>query len=189
MRMRIPIVLMLIAGLLLSVGCEKYTSDEPASSGVYLGGKRVVSIGSTFMGGGIASPLLGSSHLCQMYEQYFEQGQSWNQVASVVTITGFRYTDVTYSEPGQYLDFISISGAVLDLDTSLVILLNQGEYKGGCELVSSVRITNYDVGTIKNQKTGERNDDGKIDIEISLTDGRTLRIHYRGKILNDGYDY
>ena len=168
MRMRIPIVLMLIAGLLLSVGCEKYTSDEPASSGVYLGGKRVVSIGSTFIGGGIASPLLGSSHLCQMYEQYFEQGQSWNQVASVVTITGFRYTDVTYSEPGQYLDFISISGAVLDLDTPLVILLNQGEYKGGCELVSSVRITN---------------------IEISLTDGRTLRIHYRGKILNDGYDY
>ena len=54
-------------------------------------------------------------------------------------------------------------------------------------MVSSVRITNYDVGTIKNQKTGERNDDGKIDIEISLTDGRTLRIHYRGKILYDGY--
>ena len=54
-------------------------------------------------------------------------------------------------------------------------------------MVSSVRITNYDNGTVKNQTTGDMNDDGKIDIEISLTDGRTLRIHYRGKILYDGY--
>ena len=147
---------MLFAGLLLSVGCEKYTSDQPASSGVYLDGNCIVSIGSTFM-------------------------------ASLVTITGFRYTGVTYSEPGQFIDFIGISRAVLDLDTPLSIPLEQGKYKGGCDLVSSVRITNYDNGTVKNQTTGDMNDDGKIDIEISLTDGRTLRIHYRGKILYDGY--
>jgi hypothetical protein len=104
-----------------------------------------------------------------------------------VTITGFRYTGVTYSEPGQFIDFIGISESVLDLDTPLLIPLEQGEYKGGCDLVSSVRITNYDFGTVKDQITGDKNDDGKIDIVISLKDGRTLRIHYRGKILYDGY--
>ena len=187
MKMRNRIVLMLFAGLLLSVGCDKYTSDEPSSSGVYLDGKCIVSIGSTFMGGAVANPTKGSSHRCHMYEKYFEHGPSWDQVASLVTITGFRYTGVTYSEPGQFIDFIGISRAVLNLDTPLSIPLEQGEYKGGCDLVSSVRITNYDNGTVKNQTTGDMNDDGKIDIEISLTDGRTLRIHYRGKILYDGY--
>ena len=185
--MRNRMVLMLFAGPMLLVGCEKYTCDEPSSSGVYLDGKCIVPIGSTFMGGGTANPLKGSSHRCHMYEKYFEHGPSWDQVASVVTITGFRYTDVTYSEPGQYIDLIGINGTVLDRETPLVIALEQGEYKGGCDLVSSVRITNYDMGTVKNQITGDMNDDGKIDIVISLTDGRTLRIHYRGKILYDGY--
>ena len=171
----------------LGVGCVQYTSDEPSSSGIYLGGKCIVSIGSAFMGGGTANPDEGSSHRCQMYEQYFEYGPSWDQVASVVGISGFKYTGVTYSEPGQFIDFIGISGAVLGLDTPLAIPLEQGKYKGGCDLVSSVRITNYDAGTVKNQITGDMNDDGKIDIAISLKDGRTLRIHYRGKILYDGY--
>ena len=188
MRMRIPIVLMLVAGLLFSVGCDKYTSDEPSSSGVYLGEKCIVSIGSTFMGGSVANPSKGSSHRCQMYEQYFEHGPSWDEVASVVGISGFQYTGVTYSEPGQFIDFIGISGAVLDLDTPLRIPLEQGKYKGGCDLVSSVSITNYDGSTVKNQVTGEMNDDGKIDIVVSLKDGRTLRIHYRGKIPYDGYN-
>ena len=155
MRMRIPIVLMLVAGLLFSVGCDKYTSDEPSSSGVYLGGECIIPIGSTFMGGGISNPSKGSSHRCHMYEQYFEHGPSWDKVASVVSITGFHYTDVTYSEPGQFIDFIGISESVLDLDTPLLIPLEQGEYKGGCDLVSSVRITDYYMGTVKNQITGE----------------------------------
>ena len=187
MRMRNPVVLMLFAGLLLSVGCEKYTSDEPSSSGVYLGEKCIVSIGSAFMGGAIVNPTKGSSHRCHMYENQFSTGPSWDQVASVVTITGFRYAGVTYSKPGQYIDFIGISGAVLDLDTPLAIPLEQGEYKGGCDLVSSVRIKTYDGSTVKNQITGDMNDDGKIDLVLSLKDGRTLRIHYRGKILFDGY--
>ena len=187
MRMRIPIVLMLIAGLLLSVGCDKYTSDEPSSSGVYLDGKCIVSIGSTFMGGAMANPNKGSSHRCHMYEKYFEHGPNWFQVASVVGISGFRYTGVTYSEPGQYIDLIGINGTVLDLETPLAIPLEQGKYKGGCDLVSSVRIKTYDCGTVKDQITGDMNDDGKIDIVISLKDGRTLRIYYRGKILYDGY--
>jgi hypothetical protein len=200
--MRIHRVLMLLSGLLLMVGCEKIhsgddpvslsddpvsLSDEPASSGIYVGGECIVPIGSAFMGGGVADPNIGSSHRCHMYEQYFEQGPSWDEVASVVGISGFQYTGVTYSEPGQFIDFIGISGALLNLDTSLAIPLEQGKYKGGCELVSSVKITNFNPGTVKNRITGDMNDDGKIDIAISLKDGRTLRIHYRGKILYDGY--
>lgn len=195
MNMRMRRVLMVFSGLLLLVGCDKYAgsdelasiSDGPASSGIYVGGKCVVPIGSTFMGGGVADPNKGSSHRCQMYEQYFAQGPSWDEVASVVAISGFRYTGVTYSEPGQFIDYIGISGAILSLDAPLRIPLEQGKYKGGCEQVSSVKITNYNPGTVKNRITGDMNDDGKIDIVISLKDGRTLLIHYRGKILYDGY--
>lgn len=202
MNMRIHRVLMLLSGLLLMVGCEKIhsgddpvslsdepasLSDELASSGIYVGGECIVPIGSTFMGGGVADPNKGSSHRCHMYEQYFAQGPSWDEVASVVAISGFRYTGVTYSEPGQFIDYIGISGAILSLDAPLRIPLEQGEYKGGCELVSSVMITNYNAGTVKNRITGDMNDDGKIDIVISLKDGRTFRIHYRGKVLYDGY--
>lgn len=186
---------MLLSGLFLLVGCDKYTGDdEPASSsdelamsGVYLDGECIVPIGSTFMGGGVADPNKGSSHRCNMYEQFFEYGPSWDLVTSVVAISGFQYTDVTYSKPGQIINYIGINGTVLNLDTSLAISLEQGEYKGGCELVSSVMITNYNAGTVKNRITGEKNDDGKIDIAISLKDGRTLCIHYRGKVLYDGY--
>lgn len=193
--MRIRRVLMLLSSLFLLVGCDKYTGDdEPASSsdelamsGVYLDGKCIVPIGSTFMGGGVADPNKGSSHRCHMYEQYFAQGPSWDEVASVVAISGFRYTGVTYSEPGQFIDYIGISGAILSLDAPLRIPLEQGKYKGGCEQVSSVKITNFNLGTVKDLITGDMNDDGKIDIVISLKDGRTLRIHYRGKVLYDGY--
>ena len=50
-----------------------------------------------------------------------------------------------------------------------------------------MQITNYDRGTAKDHISGEMNDDGKFDIAISLTDGRMLRIHYRGKVPYDGY--
>ena len=76
MNMRIRRVLMVFSGLLLLVGCEKIhsgddpvsLSDEPASSGIYVGGECIVPIGSTFMGGGVADPNKGSSHRCHMYE-------------------------------------------------------------------------------------------------------------------------
>ena len=180
-------IVLLAALAALVMGCEKYTSDELESSGIYLNGKCVVPIGSTFMGGGIANPSKGSSHRCHMYEKYYEYGPNWDKVTSVVTIVGFRYTGIIYSAPGQYIDGIGIDKDVLNLDTHLYIPLEQGKYKGGCEQVSAVWITNYDNGTVKDKITGEKNDDGKIDIAISLTDGRTLRIHYRGKVPYDGY--
>ena len=173
-------LVLLTALATLVMACEKYTSENPKSSGIYLNEKCVVSIGSTFTGGGIADPSEGISHRCHMYEKDYEYGPRWDEVTSVITIVGFRYTGVTYSAPGQFINGITIYKDVLNLDGDLYIPLEQGEYKGGCEQVSTVRITNYDMATVTD-------DDGKIDIAISLTDGRMLRIHYRGKISNDGY--
>lgn len=178
-------ILFLAALAVLVMACEKYTSDKHESSGVYLNGRCVVPIGSTFMGGGVAQPSKGSSHRCHMYEYGYEKGPLWEE--AIVTILGFRHTGITYSKPGQFIDMIVIDGSVLKLDAPLVIPLEQGVYQGGCEQVSSVRIQNYTSGTVKNITTGAMNDDGKIDMAISLTDGRTLRIHYRGRIPYDGY--
>lgn len=181
--------LVLLAALAtLVMACEKYDPSEiPESNGIYLDGECVVSIGSTFMGGATADPIKGSSHRCHMYEKVFAHGPRWDEVASIVTIEGFRHKGVNYSAPGQFIDGISIDKDVLNLDAHLSIPLKQGKYKGGCKQVSAVRIKNYDWGTVKDQITGEMNDDGKIDIAISLKDGRKLRIHYRGKIQQDGY--
>ena len=180
-------VLFLAALAVLVMACEKYTSDKLESSGVYLNGECVVPLGSTFWGGGIAQPSKGSSHRCHMYEYGYETGPLWSEATSVVTILGFRHKGTTYSKPGQFIDTIVIDGSVLKLDAPLLIPLEQGVYQGGCDLVSAVRIQNYDGGTVKDRMTGVMNDDGKIDIAISLTDGRTLRVHYRGRIPYDGY--
>ena len=180
--------LVLFAALAVIVtSCERYMSDGHGSSGVYLNGERIFSIGSTFMGGAISNPSLGSSHRCNMYEKNYNSGPNWNEVSPIVFIRGFRYSGVTYSALGEIIETIWISKDVLNQDSPLVISLEQGKYKGGCDTVSSVKITNYSAGTIKNSVTGEMNADGKIDILITLTDGRSLRIHYRGKIPYDGY--
>ena len=67
-------ILFLAALATMVMACEKYTSDKPESSGVYLNGRCVVPIGSTFMGGGVAEPSKGSSHRCHMYEYGYEKG-------------------------------------------------------------------------------------------------------------------
>lgn len=180
-------ILFLAALAVMVMACDKYTSDNPESSGVYLNGRRVVPIGSTFMGGGVAEPSKGSSHRCHMYEYGYEKGPMWEEATSIVTIFGFRHNGITYSEPGQFIDTIVIDGSVLKQDAPMLIPLEQGLYQGGCERVSSVRIQNYTAGTVKDRMTGKMNDDGKIDIAISLTDGRMLRVHYRGRIPYDGY--
>ena len=49
--------LVLFAALAVIVtSCERYMSDGHSSSGVYLNGERIFSIGSTFMGGGYKQP-------------------------------------------------------------------------------------------------------------------------------------
>ena len=98
---------------------------------------------------------------------------------------GAFHRDYVRIPRGQGLNHIIINNAVLNTDRPLIITLQQGEYKGGNEQVASVRIRNYDFGTVNDN--GRRNSDGKIDIVISLTDGRTLRLHYRGTMPYDGY--
>lgn len=194
LKMKKLVILAALAALLMA--CEKFPNDvdepemtvtETSFGGIYLNGECVMPIGSSFVGGAVVNPDEGSSHRFHMYEKVYEYGPNWSEVSSVVKIEGFRYQGVTYSAPGQFIDKIEISKDVLKMDTNLLIPLDQGEYKGGCDLVSSVKITNYDFGTVKDKITGEMNDDGKIDIIISLTDGRSLHISYQGKIPSDGY--
>lgn len=156
-------------------------------NGIYLNGECLVDIGSTFMGGGTADPKKGSSHRCHMYEQVFAVGPNWDEVDPVVSFSGFSYEGVNYHLPGQHLDRIAISfpSRVANLGSTLIIPLAQGEYKGGSGSVTSVSIFDYTPGSF-NFDTGEMND-GKIDIAITLSDGRTLDIYYRGVILHDNY--
>lgn len=157
----------------LAMGCAKFNSDEHESSGVYLNGSCIAPLGSTFISGGMVDPAVGTWAFYQLYEEnlvHYPRG-----AVPTVTVGGNHYTGTTYSNTGQFIDGISIHTWALDL----YVPLEQGVYKGGCEQVSSVRITNYDEGTNKNG-------DGKIDIILSLTDGQTLRIHYRGKVLSSG---
>lgn len=188
------VILAALVALVMACETSPTCKDEPevnvtetSNGGIYLDEECVITIGSTFVGGGTSNPTIGGSHRCHMYEKVFESCPNWKEVPSLVTIEGFMYTDVTYSTPGQFVNSIVISKDVLNLDTNLSIPLDQGEYKNGCVFVSSVKITNYDFWTIKDKTTGEMNDDGKIDIIISLKDGRSLHIHFWGKIPYDGY--
>jgi len=178
-------LLILAAMAAMIVACEKYSNDIPESNGIFWDGERIVAIGSTFWGGSVADPEEGASHRSHMFNRYFPSCPGWDEVESTVTITGFKYTGTTYSAPGQYLERIIFTKDIWNMDKPLDIPLEQGKYKGGCKEVSSVKISGYDYGTMKDQITGEKNDDGIVDISITLTDGHTLRIYYRGVILLD----
>ena len=158
------------------------------TSGLYLDGECLVPIGSSFMGGGVADPGRGSFHRCSLYEKTFISGPDMNKVKSVVSFGGFRYMAVEYKAPGQYLESIVINlpDDVTEHGASLEIPLKQGTYDGGCDEVSSVKILDYSEGTI-NDITKTWDADGKIDIVITLKDGRSLRIFYQGRIPYDGY--
>ena len=169
--------LVILAALATMVmACEKYTSDRPASSGIYLDGKCIVSIGSTTMGSGEAASGKGDNHRCRMFEK-----DPGDKLGLLVEFIGFRYADETYTSSEQCLERIIVC-ELAGFGAPLHIPLEQGVYTGGSELVSSVNIMNYDYGTPNYETFSQNNDDGKIDIIITLTDGRTLRIHYRGRI-------
>lgn len=159
---------------------EGYMEQKP--SGIYLNGKLVSSLGSAFCGGGIADPSKGSSFRCQIYKESFTTGPDWNKVGVDVAIRGFKYKNKEYSSLAQ-----GINRLIVNSGFGLLIPLEQGEYKGGCLQVSNVKIINYKMASVKDSKTGEKNNDAKIDIDITLKDGSSLIIHYRGTTPKDGY--
>lgn len=166
-----------------SDGTEVKTKNKLA-----IGSKKSYPIGSVFMGGGVADPNKGSSHRCHFYQDSFTEFPYCDDEAPLmIYISGFRYTGTEYTAPGQFIDFISISlDQSLGYGDSLLIPLNQGKYKGGCDLVKDVKINSYKFSTYK-EDLYTLNDDGKIDIRILLKDGTKISILFAGKTPYDGF--
>ena len=200
MNLRITTFAALLA--LLLTGCEKMTDAnavknaltiKPAqtkSDGVRkLNGSYVYSIGSVFVGGGVAKPSKGASHRCHFYQEKFTEGPRWDKVEALVTILGFRYKGVEYTQPGGYIDQIYISGIdpSLGLGANLDIPMEQGRYKGGNPLVSDVRIVSYQFSTY-NQEQNSLNSDAHIHIVIYSVAGDIITILFKDDVTPyDGY--
>lgn len=203
MKIRIAAFAALMA-LLLS-GCEKVNSAENAvkdaltikpaaltksDNGVKMqDGTVVYSIGSVFVGGGVADPSKGSTHRCHFYQEKFTEGPNWDEVAALVSIWGFRYTGVEYTQPGQYINHIYINGIdeSLGLGSYLFIPMEQGKYKGGNELISDVRIVSYQFSSY-NQAQGNLNSDANIHIVITTKAGDIITLLYQNDVTPyDGY--
>ena len=177
-------IILLAALAALVMGCEKYASDKPESSGFYLDGERVVSIGSAYWGSHNDDSRGRTFHF-ELYEDGFESGAYPPRFSPcVAAVYGLRETGVSYSAHG-YLDHLYIPD-IANLGTGLTIPLLQGEYKGGCVYVSSVKFKNFCSVDAMDEVTDEMIE-GKIDIIISLKDGRTIRVHYRGPIMHQQY--
>ena len=152
-------------------------------------GSIVYSIGSVFVGGGVANPSKGSSHRCHFYQEKFTEGPNWDEVDALVTIYGFRYRDVEYTQPGQYIDQIYINGIdeSLGLGTIISIPMEQGQYKGGNALVSDVRIVSYQFSSY-NQAEDTLNSDANIHIVITTKQGDVITLLYQNDVTPyDGY--
>ncbi len=171
-------LLFLAALAVLVIGCEKWTGEDSSKNGLYLDGKRIVSLRSAFNGGSMAGN--GTSTRCRIYEMEYEEGPRWNEVSEVVYLLGYYYSGKEYLSAGQTLSGISVffPDDSFGLGESLLIPMTQGEYDGRCEKVSSVNVLDYSY-----LSSGEV----KVEIEITLMDGRNLRIHYNGIAKPDGY--
>ena len=125
-------IILLAALAALVMGCEKYASDKPESSGIYLDGERVVSIGSVYWGSHNDDSRGRTFHF-ELYEDGFESGAYPPRFSPcVAAVYGLRETGVSYSAHG-YLDHLYIPD-IANLGTGLTIPLLQGEYKGGCSV-------------------------------------------------------
>lgn len=153
---------------------------EQVPNGIFYDGERILSLNSAFVGGAIANPGIGSSYRCHIYEKKYSRGPKWDEVKEAVYLEGFHYTGVEYTRTGQHINRIEINlnNSIPSLGSKLVILLDQGEYRGGNSSVSSVIFINCKAST---------KDIGKIDIEIKLTGGHLLVIRYHGQTPYDHY--
>ena len=171
---------------LFIASCEKssdvWEEGDSNKSGIYLDGQQIVSLRSAFVGGAMPSPEM-SSNRCHIYEKKYKTGPKWNEVKEVVYIEGVKYSDKEYTSLSQSLERIEITfpSEISGLSGTLVIPMTQGKYNGGCEKVSAVKLLHYVW------ENGNENKDGEIDIAITLTDGRSLRIYYAGSTLGDDY--
>lgn len=205
MRYKTVLISALLMGCCLT-GCEKgvFGTDDvngnalvvkPASATKVEGGSftkdgtLVYTIGSVFVGGGIADPSKGSSHRCHFYQEKFTEGPDWDEVEALVTIYGFRHKGIEYNLPGQYIDRIIVNGLdeSLGFGTCLNIPMNQGKYEGGNEQIKDVQIKSYKFASYIDYE-GHQNKDADINIVISSTAGDIITIRFANDVTPyDGY--
>ena len=177
----------------LVVKTAKTSTATRADNGTtYKESTLVFPIGSVFVGGGTADPSKGSSHRCHFYTEKFSEGPRWDQVDAMVTITGFRYRNVEYTKPGQYIDYIFIlfPEEVPGLGTNIIIPLEQGQYKGGNDLIRDVQIKSYKFSSYNEgpDYSYTLNKDADINIVITTTAGDSIMLVFNNDITPyDGY--
>lgn len=174
-------ILLALLTLPLFWGCNDI--QPTGKYGIFVNDLLETELKSAFAGGAVANPSLGSSHRLHIYEEYFTKGPQWDKVKEAVLVTGFLYTGTDYSNLGDCLSSITVNG--LSSVGTLVIPLNQGKYEGGNELVSSVTVASYSLGTLNDDGSPKAN--AQIDIRITLKDSRTIDILYRGPTPYDDY--
>lgn len=152
-------------------------------------GTYVFPIGSVFVGGAVANPSEGSSHRCHFYTQKFSEGPNWDEVMSLVYIGGFRWRDVEYTKPGQFIDLIILNfpDEIPGLGTTIQIPMEQGKYNGGNDLIKDVKINSYQFATFADY-SGTQNKDADIDIVITTTAGDKISLIFKNDVTPyDGY--
>ena len=196
MNKSIAYVVSIIAGLLL-FGCVKDPIDSPGMNVITVhpakshNGDALYPIGSVFVGGGTVDPSKGLSNRCHIYKEQFAEGPAWDKVQALVEIYGFKYNDVEYQSPDQYVEQIIINGLdeSLGLGTTIDIPMKQGKYQGGNDLIESVRIQAYKFSSSRYEDGQiEYNDDADINIVIKSKKGDVISILYSNATTPwDGY--
>ena len=201
MKLRIVFLAVLLTGCM--TGCNKFGSDpenkyknsltvKTVKSGmatradngmVSKDGTYIFPVGSVFVGGAIADPNRGSSHRCHFYTEKFTEGPNWDDVPCLVYIGGFRWKDVEYTKPGQYVDLIVLNfpNEIPGLGTLIQIPMEQGKYNGGNDLVKDVTINSYKFASYADH-SGTQNKDADIDIVITTTAGDKLSLVFKNDV-------
>ena len=138
MRYKLALISTLLMGCCL-IGCEKGILDYDNANGnavivkpanatkadsgtLTKDGTLVYSIGSVFVGGGIADPSKGSSHRCHFYQEKFTEGPRWDQVEALVTIYGFRHNGISITCQGSTSTRLLLMGSMNHWDSVLVLI-------------------------------------------------------------------
>lgn len=139
-------------------------------------------IGSAFGGGGVYPPDW-ESHRYRFYRERYSESPDWLEVEPIIAIDDTEYYGISYTEVGQRIDRIYLSGLdeSLGLGSSLLIPMSQGKYEGENGLIKEVQIKSYELPSITDNKAN-------IHIVITSMAGDIIIIHFANAvILNDGY--
>ena len=186
--MKRVVTLFLIVSLVAINSCEKgnWTPKDTSPNAVYLEGKNIVSLRSSFWGGvGGGQPKTKSRFHFTLYEQAWEEIPNYpydtNDPSATVQIFGTRYYGIEYKDFWQSVDQIVIHfpDEISGIGKELRVKITQGEYKGENPLVKDVKLVKFG--------DEDKNELFRIEIKITLTDGRFMHIHYIGSTKVDGY--